>query len=155
MNLHFKFKYQSKSTKKGENPSAGGLWANMSIGNSLGGAPYLAIRSAVRRMVNVGIVVVAAAGNDAGDMAGPDGVFGDGDDKVPAAYAEAMAVSAMDPTTDTIAPFSNFSQIVRTNLVGLPSNFVISSGLTIDVAAPGGEYLNDRSWQQLCHCQWH
>src|ERR1039458_2205652 len=50
---------------------AGGLWANMSIGNSLGGAPYLAIRSAVRRMVNVGIVGVAAAGNDAGGMAVP------------------------------------------------------------------------------------
>ena len=113
--------------------------ANVSIGNSAGGAPYTAIRSAVRRMVNAGIVVVAAAGNNARDMAGVNGAFGDGDDALPAGLAEAMAVSSIDPQTDTFDPLSNFSQIPRVNNV--VHNMVLSSGLTIDVVAPGKNIL--------------
>ena len=107
--------------------------ASISIATS-GNQNIGAVRSAVRRMVQGGIVVVAAAGNNARDIAGIDGVYTTGsigDDVVPAALPEAMAVSAMDPATDTLADFSNYSQIQRT------PNYVISPGNTIDVAAPG------------------
>ncbi len=118
--------------------------ANISIGNSAGGAPYRAILAAVRRMVWLGgIVVVAAAGNDARDMAGQDGVFGNGDDALPAGLPDVMAVSAMDPMSDTIASFSNYSQIQRTNLnnTTYANNTVFSSGLAIDLSAPGVNIL--------------
>ena len=109
--------------------------ANISIGNSFSGAPYTAIRSAVRRMVQWGhVVIVGSAGNDARDMAGADGVYGNGDDALPASIPDVMAVSAMDPATDTMAPFSNFSQVPRTN-------YVISPGNAIEVVAPGVNIL--------------
>jgi subtilisin family serine protease len=47
-----------------------------------------------------------------------------------------MAVSAMDPTTDQMANFSNYSFISRSN------NFVLSPGLAIDVMAPGVNILS-------------
>jgi subtilisin family serine protease len=115
-------------------------------------SPYWAIRGAVQELVSAGVVVVAAAGNhgyntNAGpafDLAGPDGVFGPGpdgndtDDIMPAALPEAMAVSAMDPSSDTIWVGSNFSQIPRTNdPVNGITNHVFSPGGAVDVAAPG------------------
>ncbi len=117
--------------------------ANISIGNTDVGAPIGAIRSALHRMVRGGIVVVVAAGNFTNDLAGPDGIYGNGDDALPAALADAMAVSAMDPTSDTIATFSNFGRLPRTNNVNsnIAANFVLSPGGTIDVAAPGVNIL--------------
>ena len=116
---------------------------NMSFGNVFGLAPYNATRISVQQLVSAGVVVVAAAGNSAMDIAGPDGVFGTDDDFQPAAIPEAMAVSAMDPTNDVIwfdSPGlgSNFNQIPRTNdpATGM-TNYVISPGGAIDVAAPG------------------
>jgi subtilisin family serine protease len=120
---------------------------NISIVNSGSNAPVLPIQNYLRILVNGGVVVVAAAGNDGRDLAGLDGIYGTGDDAVPAACPEAMAVSNMDPVSDTLWPFSNFSQIERTN--GYPiysggaptsvlgSNYVHSPGGAIDVAAPG------------------
>lgn len=116
--------------------------ANMSSGNAGGGlAPINSIRGMVRRLVSAGIVVVAGAGNDGGDIAGPDGVFyqiigaggpGSGvDDFVPAAFSEAMAVSSMNPETDTFSPTSNFNSVPRS------VNYVYSPGGAIDVVAPG------------------
>jgi subtilisin family serine protease len=117
--------------------------ANMSFVNEGATAPFLSLRSAVRRMVDAGIVVVAAAGNNARDIAGPDGVFATSgnstDDSVPAALPEVMAVSAINPTNDTFwietmgSLGSNFSQVPRTNA----TNYVFSLGGAIDVAAPG------------------
>lgn len=60
-------------------------------GSTIG--PVGSLRLAARRLVAAGIVVVGGVGNDAQDLAGVDGVFGTGDDAVPAALAEVMAVS--------------------------------------------------------------
>jgi subtilisin family serine protease len=98
-------------------------------------------------LVSAGIVVVAGVGNSTNDLAGTDGIYGTGDDYFPAALPETMAVSAMDPSTDTLWFKSGFSQIERTN--GAPifgsgdveTNYVYSSGGAIDVAAPGVNIL--------------
>lgn len=111
--------------------------ANMSFVNISNNAPFNSIRNVVRLMVNAGIVVVAAAGNLTNDIAGTDHVFGTGDDFVPAALPESMAVSAVDPTKDIFESYSNFSQVPRTNV----TNYVVSPGGAIDVAAPAGNLL--------------
>lgn len=109
---------------------------------SVSGVPYSAIHTAVSNLVSVGIVFVAAAGNSAQDIIGPDGIWGVNpsngicDDFLPAALPEVMAVSAMDPITNVIANFSNFS---ATNKV---PRYVISPGLGIDVAGPGVNILS-------------
>lgn len=99
-------------------------------------APIGAIEEAVSNIVSQGAVFVAAAGNAGQDLSGNDFVFGTPDDFLPAALPEVMAVSAMDPVTDTIASFSNYSYIPRSN------NFVLSPGMAIDVAAPGVTILS-------------
>jgi subtilisin family serine protease len=119
---------------------------NCSFGN-VGLAPYGAVHGAFAELVNQGIVVVAAVGNSRNDIAGPDGIFGTDDDIFPAALPEVSAVSAMNPTNDTIAPWSNFSQIPRTNGTPAPgtlglTNYVFSPGGAIDVAAPGTNILS-------------
>lgn len=111
--------------------------ANMSLGGSADGSTYVAVRAAVQSLVSGGVVVIAAAGNGAEDIAGPDMIFGCDntnyalDDLIPAAFPETMAVSAMDPAADINASFSDYSEAPR----GI--NFVTSSGGAIDVAAPG------------------
>jgi subtilisin len=92
-------------------------------------------REAVIEVVNRGVVVVAAVGNDAGDIAGPDGILGNEDDSVPAAFPEVMAVSAMNPATDRLAAFSNFARSHHA------AELVSSPGGAIDVAAPGERIL--------------
>jgi subtilisin family serine protease len=119
---------------------------NMSFGNPDGNAPIDTIGSFLKDLVSKGVVVVASAGNSSRDLAGLDGIYGTSDDYVPAALPEAMAVSATDPTIDTLADFSNFSQIERTNgylIDDLPigTNYVHSPGGAIDVAAPGVNIL--------------
>jgi len=110
---------------------------------------YDIIHEAFSNLVSRGVVVVAAAGNNAGDVSA-DGVWGNEDDQCPAALSEVMAVSMMDPNPmwrfdapncvwlntnnpafDQIPFFSNFS-VVRHD-----PEFVHSSGAGIDVAAPG------------------
>jgi len=105
-------------------------------------------RLAVQNTVNAGVVVVVAAGNDSRDVYGPNGVIDSffGDDVIPAAYPEAMTVSAMvdrDGTyggtgpasvwgpDDSFASFSNFANNVDS------SNPVITTGAAIDVICPG------------------
>jgi subtilisin family serine protease len=120
---------------------------NISIVNLETNAPIVAMRLLIRKLVDAGIVVVAGAGNSERDLAGLDGIYGTGDDAVPAALPEVMAVSAMDHYSDSMTSFSNFSQIERTNGYpiyshGVPtsvleSNYVHSPGGAIDVAAPG------------------
>jgi hypothetical protein len=112
---------------------------NASMGPAFGTTtlPYAAMHEAVSNVVSKGIVFVAAAGNYGQDLAGVDGVWGYNptnglcDDNVPAAFPEVMAVSAMDPVSNVIASFSNSSRINKV------PRYVISSGLGIDVAAPG------------------
>ena len=76
---------------------------------------------------------IAAAKNDARDIAGPDHVLGGDptDDVLPAALPQVMAVSAMDPIGHQFAIFSNFSRSPHV------LSFVSSPGAAIDVAAPG------------------
>jgi len=116
---------------------------NMSIG-SIG--EISAYRTAIQNSVQQGIVYVVSAGNDSNDIYGDDSTFETGDDTVPAAYPEVMAVSAMIDTDgkpgglgynttagddDSFADFSNYSSTVIT------SNPVNSPGAAIDVTAPG------------------
>ena len=68
---------------------------NMSIG---GGGNDPAEHSAITALYNAGIVLVAAAGNDAG----PTGY--------PAAYPECISVAALGPT-ESPAPYSNYGKI--------------------------------------------
>lgn len=110
---------------------------------------YDTIHAAFSNLVSRGVVVVAAAGNNAGDICG-DTIWGNSDDVLPAGLPEVMAVSAMDPNTDwfwdctnsvwvnannpafdQIPFFSNYSE-TRHN-----PEFVHSQGGGIDVAAPG------------------
>ncbi len=115
---------------------------NLSIGNESTNAPLSPIYLAIRRVVHAGIVVVAAVGNSTNDLAGSDGIWYTGDDFVPAAHPEVMAVSGMDPVADTIWSKSNFSQIERTNQSPFITNHVFSPGGAIDVAAPAYEILS-------------
>jgi len=116
---------------------------NMSIGGTGYSSSY---RTAIANCVNAGIVVMVAAGNEASDVYGSDGTFGTGDDRVPAAFPEAAAISALadsdgqpgggGPDTnygpdDSFATFSNFSRNV------VAGNPVDSPGMAIDLLMPG------------------
>ena len=92
-------------------------------------APYEALHEAVLTIVNQGVVFVAAAGNLHLDLSG-DGDWNI-DDVLPAGFAEVMAVSAMNPTNDTIWRRSNYS------LFPHDPALVLSPGAALDVAAPG------------------
>lgn len=122
---------------------------NISLGNESDNAPISTIRFQIRQVVRAGVVVVAAAGNKHHDLAGPDAVYGTGDDALTASLPEVMAVSGMNPYTDQLwihAPGSlgtNFSQVPQP----LPSNpdptvvYPVSTGGAIDVAAPAVDIL--------------
>lgn len=117
------------------------------INISLTGEGYhTALRNAIRSAVAQGVVVVAAAGNNAQDIYGPDGQFKTNDDVVPAAYPEVAAISALADRDglpggvgsstgygpdDSFASFSNFSNSVTS------SNPVYSPGGAIDLMMPG------------------
>jgi subtilisin family serine protease len=103
-------------------------------------------RTAIQNSVNAGVVYVAAAGNDARDVYGGDGVFPSSDDAIPAAYPEVATISALGDSDgqpggtgsatsygadDSFASFSNYSGSV----VG--GNPVTSPGLAIDLLMPG------------------
>jgi subtilisin len=120
-----------------------------STGNSAPSTYY----TYINRIVTNGVVVVAGAGNSAKDLAGVDGIWGYyedpnlglsvSDDVMPAGLPQVMAVSALDPATDQLANFSNFSGIPRPNLNNTTlTNYVVSPGLAIDVAAPGVDILS-------------
>ncbi len=102
--------------------------ANMSLG---GTGLFASLQTAIQNSVAKGVVYVVAAGNSAQDVYGADGVFGTNDDYFPASFPEAITVSAMDPTTNLFASFSNYSRSV------ISGNPVNSPGKAIDLAAPG------------------
>ncbi len=117
--------------------------ANMSLGVTGTSSSF---RTAIQSSVAAGIVHVVAAGNDAEDVYGSDGVFGTDDDFIPAAYPEVAAISAMADSDgqpgglgsstsygsdDSFASFSNFSRTV------IADNPVISPGAAIDLLMPG------------------
>jgi len=86
--------------------------ANMSLSGQLKSDIF---HSAIQSSVEAGVVYVVAAGNDSGDVYGPDGIQGTDDDHVPAAYDEVITVSALDdrdgtPENDKFASFSNFGE---------------------------------------------
>ena len=114
---------------------------NCSFSNDgvLPNVPLLAIELSLSNLVNRGVLVIAAAGNSSLDILGLDGIYGTDDDHLPAANPWVCAVSAIadfdgELGQDYIAPFTNFSS--KTNAQGY---FVTSSGLGIDVCAPGYE----------------
>jgi subtilisin family serine protease len=111
-----------------------------------------ALRTAIQTSVAAGVVYVVAAGNSTKDVYGDDGVFGTGDDFIPAAYPEVLTVSAIgdtdgeaggtgpstsrDTPDDTFADFTNFSRSV------IADNPVVSPGAAIDLASPGVDVLS-------------
>jgi subtilisin family serine protease len=102
---------------------------------------YTAVHTAVSNLVNRGVVFVAAAGNDGNNIAGQDGVYGTGDDILPAALPEVITVSGMVSDTnafnyDWIWSVSNFA------LSNKVPSLVNSPGAGIDVAAPAYEILS-------------
>ena len=117
------------------------------INMSLGGLGWSdAYRSAVQGCVNLGVVVVVAAGNFGMDVYGFDRSMGNWDDTVPAAFPEAMTISALADNDglpgglggntsagpdDSRATFSNSSHNVA------PGNPVNSLGAAIDLMLPG------------------
>lgn len=128
--------------------------ANMSLGAQ---GTLNSLRTAIQNSVAAGVVYVVAAGNSAADVYGRDGVFGTGDDFIPAAYPEVAAVSAMadfdgssggnagrrvysgcGPIYDDtfVDCFSNYSTSADA------SNPVNSPGAAIDLAAPGVSILS-------------
>jgi subtilisin family serine protease len=109
---------------------------------SLGGdgqtiAPQVAIRQAISNLVSRGIVFITSAGNFGIDVYGGDGIRGNGDDILPASLPEAMTISAMNPTNNKMAVFSNFSSSDAGS-----DTHVFSPGKAIDVAAPGINILS-------------
>ena len=102
--------------------------ANMSLG---GVGLFPSLQYAIKSAVAKGVVFVVAAGNNSADVYGADGVFGTNDDYFPASFPEAITVSAMDPTTNLFASFSNYSRSV------ISGNPVNSPGKAIDLIAPG------------------
>ncbi|MFH2051247.1 MAG: S8 family serine peptidase [bacterium] len=113
----------------------------------LGGTGYSpALHAAVQNCVGAGVVMMAAAGNGAQDVFGADGVFGTGDDVIPADLPDVATVTAFcdadgrpgglgSPTLfgpdDAFAAFSNFARNV------LPDNPVQSPGGAVDLLLPG------------------
>jgi subtilisin len=135
---------------------------NASIAGLAGTASaYTAVHEAVLGIVNQGIVFVAAAGNNANDIAGDDLVFGTPDDYLPAALPEVMAVNAMDPNPTNAggSPDSTYNQIwAPSNYSTIPKvpSYINSPGLGIDVTAPGvnipstylgGGYINTAGYE--------
>ncbi|HUG71428.1 MAG TPA: S8 family serine peptidase [Pirellulaceae bacterium] len=122
------------------------------INLSLGGTGWSeSWRTAIKDNVAKGVVVVVAAGNSSRDIYGGDGILGNGNETIPAAFPEAAAISALadsdgiaggaGPETsygldDTLATFSNFSTSV------VADNPVMSPGAAIDWAAPGVDILS-------------
>jgi len=103
-------------------------------------------RQAIQNSVAAGVVHVAAAGNNGGDIFGRDGVFNTSDDAIPAAYPEVATISALADSDgkpgglgastsygadDSFTSFSNYSASVA------PGNPVNSPGAGIDLMMPG------------------
>jgi len=109
---------------------------NVSIGGGAERIPYVACRQAFSNVVNLGVVIVAGAGNNAVDIFGFDEIPGTEDDELPAALPEVMTVSAMNPTNDTVWQGSNFAFVPKS-----PS-YVNSLGQGLDVTAPGVNTLS-------------
>jgi hypothetical protein len=121
---------------------------NMSLAGA--GVQY-ALREAIHRTVDLGVVFIVAAGNSRKDVYGPDGVFETNDDEIPAAYPEVAAISAMcdtdgqrgglgengaygTPDDKFFRSLSNFStSVVEDN----PVTSCALDGAAIDLAAPG------------------
>lgn len=123
------------------------------VNMSLSGQGYVPqYQQAIANSVAAGVVYVVAAGNESRDVYGPDGVFGTGDDTVPAAYPEVATISALADSDgqaggvgndfyysdgsfytadDSFAPFSNYGRSVVGN------NPVSSPGASIDMMMPG------------------
>jgi len=89
-----------------------------------------ALRTAIQNCVARGVVVVAAAGNNAQDVYGADGTFGTADDTIPAAFPEVITVSSMNDSDgvagssatywweDCFSSYSNFGRKIELAGVG-------------------------------------
>gem|GEM_PF-6868795 len=122
--------------------------ANLSLGTIGVSSTF---QAALQASVAAGVLYTVAAGNEAVDVYGKDGRFGNSDDRIPAAYPEVATISALadsdgkpgglGPATsggndDSFAQFSNYSRSV------IASNPVSSPGAAIDLIMPGVDILS-------------
>ncbi len=122
--------------------------ANLSL---QGQGTSAALRQAIQNGVAAGVLFTAAAGNNYQNVYGSDGIFGTGDDFLPAAYPEVAAISALADSDgqpgglggstgngpdDSFATLSNYSTSVVTG------NPVTSPGAAIDLLMPGTGILS-------------
>lgn len=115
---------------------------NMSFSNN-GTAPTpLAAGQSISNLVNRGVLLIAAAGNNSVDILGYDGIYGTDDDQMPAANPFVCAVSAMMDFDGLLG--DDYFAIDFSNYSGTNAHhyFVNSPGLGIDVCAPGYEILS-------------
>ena len=71
-------------------------FVNVGIIDTGTGSNYQQLYEDMLALVQAGVVLVAAAGNEKTDIRGADGIYGTGDDKVPAAFPTVISVSGMD-----------------------------------------------------------
>jgi len=120
--------------------------------------PSSLLQSALRRVVEAGVVVVTSAGNRGVDVYGPDLIYNTTDDRAPACYPEVLAVSAMadydgragglssygaGALDDTIVGYSNSSSTLYPGALWSPPGKAISlaaPGYAILSTVPGGLY---------------
>jgi serine protease len=103
---------------------------NMSLG---GGGPSETMKNAVKYATSQGSLVVCAAGNDCADSV-----------SYPAAYDQAMAISALD-RDERLASFSNYGEVD----VAAPGVDVLSTWTTGDTDVPG-EYERISGTSMAC-----
>ena len=128
--------------------------ANLSMNVS---CPAPLLRDALNRAVAAGVVVVASAGNNGGDLYGADGLYGTADDRAVGCFPEMLTVSAMADfdglagglatgTTvpdDTMVSYSNFSRSLYPGALSSPPGMAIglaAPGYTVLSTVPGGLY---------------
>ncbi|KAK3291856.1 peptidase S8/S53 domain-containing protein [Chaetomium fimeti] len=102
-----------------ENATAMGLSGKAVMNMSLGGGASRAINAAINSIEAAGVVPVVAAGNEAQDTANTS----------PGSAEAAITVGAIDQTTDAIAEFSNFGELVD---IFAPGVEVLSVGIQSD-----------------------
>lgn len=102
-----------------KNATAQGLAGKAVMNMSLGGGASAAINAAINNIEAAGVVPVVAAGNESQDT----------ENTSPGSAEAAITVGAIDQTTDEIANFSNFGQLVD---VFAPGVKVTSVGIKND-----------------------
>ncbi len=131
--------------------------ANMSLGLQ---ASSPALHAAIQNSVDAGVVYFVAAGNSGIDVYGQDGLYGNSDDFIPAAYPEVAAISAFADSDGTfgglgsdtswgdlgqddawwrLSNYSNGNLTATGETITYPAG---ASGNAVDLVLPGVDILS-------------